>query len=83
MIALLLSAVYIYLYYLNYYYACVLRLEFGHVWLLTTLVYLMKLHGLAVVRPETFLFCPLYVYTFFYFFCTAYCALDFARDHAP
>ena len=40
--------------------------------------------GLAVVWPETFLFCPLYVFIhFFASFCMAHCALDLARDHAP
>ena len=42
------------------------------------------LRGLAVIWPETFLFCPLYVLIHFSAsFCTAHCALDFARDHAP
>ena len=64
------------------------RSEFGHVWLLTTLIYLLKLlYGilawLVVVWPETFLFCPLYVFIdFSAAFCTAYCALDLARDQA-
>ena len=44
--------------------------------------------SLAVVWPETFffffLFCPLYVFIHFSAaFCTAHCALDLARDHAP
>ena len=39
---------------------------------------------LAVVWPETFLFCPLYVFIHFSAaFCTAHCALDLARYHAP
>ena len=34
--------------------------------------------------PETFSFCPLYVFIqFSAAFCTAHCALDLARDHAP
>ena len=33
--------------------------------------------------PETFLFCPLYVFIHFSAaFCTAHCALDLARDQA-
>ena len=64
---------------------------FGHIWLLTTFVCLFTgivvctfLRGLVVVWPETFLFCPLYVFIHFSVsFCTAHCALDFARDHAP
>ena len=39
---------------------------------------------LVVVWPETFLFCPLYVFIYFSAaFCTAHCALDLARYHAP
>ena len=59
-------------------------------WLLTTLVYLLKLavckflRGLAVVWPGTFIIWPLYVFRHFSAsFCTAPCALDLARDHAP
>ena len=38
----------------------------------------------CVVWPETFLFCPLQVFIHFSVsFCTAHCALVFARDHAP
>ena len=34
--------------------------------------------------PGTFIFCPLYVFVHFSSsFCTALCALDLARDHAP
>ena len=41
-------------------------------------------HDLAVVWPETFLFCLSYVFVHFTAaFCTAHCALDLARDHAP
>ena len=57
-------------------YISVLRSEFGHVYLLTTLVYLLKLvyvnscivclsHG-----PKPFLFCPLYVFIHFVFYGT-------------
>ena len=64
---------------------------FGHVWLLTAFVFLFTgiavckfLRGLVIVWPETFLFCRLYVFIHFSVsFCTAHCALDFARDHAP
>ena len=36
------------------------------------------------VWPETLLFCRLYVFIHFpAAFCTAHCALDLAKDHAP
>ena len=64
--------------------------EFGHVWLLTTLVYLLKMlyeHSCMVggcVAQNPFLFCPLYVFIHFSAaFCTVHCALDLARVHAP
>ena len=75
--------------------------EFGHVWLLTTLVYLLKFRyvnscmvGGRIGRNLLFLFsfffkfvyksCPLYVFIHFSAaFCTAHCALDLAKDHAP
>ena len=68
--------------------------EFGHVWLLTTLVYLLKLLyvNFCVVGGRIarnlffffFFFCPLYVFIFFSAaFCTAHSALDLARNHAP
>ena len=48
----------------------------------TKIVIYNLLRGLAVVWPKTFLFCPLYVLIHFSIsFCTAHCALDFARDH--
>ena len=67
-----------------------LKSEFGHVWLLTTLVYLLKLLyvnscmvGGRMAR-NLFLFCPLYVFIHFSAaFCTAHCALDLVKDHAP
>ena len=34
---------FLYLQYIYLYHTCVLKSEFGHVWLLTTLVYLLKL----------------------------------------
>ena len=79
---------FLYLQYIYLYYTCVLKSEFGHVWLLTTVVYLLKLlyvnsWWLAVVWSETF---KKMLYVFMHFsaaFCTAHCALDLARDHAP
>ena len=42
------------------------------------------LHGLVVIWPETFLFCPLYGFIHISAsFCRAHCALDLARDHVP
>ena len=66
-------------------------LEFGHVWLLTTFVYLLKLLyinscvvGGRMARNLFILFCSLYVLIIFSAaFCTAHCALDLARDQAP
>ena len=75
-----------------------LKSEFGHVWLLTTLVYLLKLLyvnycvvGGRMARNFVLFFfffffffvCIVCVYTFSAAFCTAHCALDLARDHAP
>ena len=67
-----------------------LKSEFGHVWLLTILVYLLKLlyvNSCVVggrMAQNLFLFCPLYVFIHFSAaFCTAHYALDLARDHAP
>ena len=72
--------------------------EFGHVWLLATLVYLLKflyvnscVVGGRIGRNLVFFFffffyksCPLYVFIHFSAaFCTAHCALDLAKDHAP
>ena len=48
-------------------------------------VYMQILAWLAVVWSETFLFVRcmcLYIF-FLQLFCTAHCALDLARDHAP
>ena len=68
----------------------VLKSEFGHVWLLVTLVYLLKLlyvNSCVVggrMARNLFLSCPLSVFIHFSAaFCTAYCALDLAKDHAP
>ena len=59
------------------------RSEFGPVWLLTILVYLLKLlyvNSCVVWRS----YGPLYVFIHFSAaFCAAPCALDLARDHAP
>ena len=42
------------------------------------------LHALEVIWPETFLFCPLYVFIYFSAsFHAAHHALDKDRDHAP
>ena len=42
------------------------------------------LRGWWSYGPKPFLFCPLYVFIHFSAaFCTAHCALDLARDHAP
>ena len=73
-----------------------LKSEFGHVWLLATLVYLLKVlyvNSCVVCRhiAQFFIFFIfLYilsivcVYTFFSAaFCTAHCALDLAKDPAP
>ena len=67
--------------------------EFGHVWLRTTLVYLLKflyvnscVVGRRIARNLYFNFisCPLYVFIHFSAaFCTVHCALDLAKDHAP
>ena len=80
---------FLYLLYIYLYHTCVLKPEFGHVWLLTTLVYLLKLLYVnsSVVGGRMawnlFLFCPLYVFIHVSAaFCTAHCALDLARDHA-
>ena len=52
--------------------------------LFTEIAVCQFLRGFAVVWPETFLFCPLYVFIHFSpSFCMAHCALDLARDNAP
>ena len=78
------------------YYTCVLRSEFGHVYSLTTLVYLLKLlhvnscvvwrsHGSKPLQfVETFAICPLYVFIHFSSsFCTGHHALNLTSDHVP
>ena len=72
--------------------------EPGDAWLLATLVYLLKflyvnscVVGGRIGRNLLFFFffffyksCPLYVFIHFSAaFCTAHCALDLAKDHAP
>ena len=74
-------------------YTCVLKSEFGHVWLLATLVYVLKflyvnscVVGGRIARNLSFNFIPCPLYVFIHFsavFCTAHCALDLAKDHAP
>ena len=64
---------FLYLQYIFLYYTCMLRSELGHVWLLTTLVYLLKL-----LKP----FCYTFLCIFFSFFFVRR-VLGLARDHAP
>ena len=68
---------FLYLQYIYLYHTCVLKSEFGHVWLLATLVYLLKflyvnscVVGGHIARNLYFNFisCPLYV--FIHFFCS-------------
>ena len=82
-----------YLQFIYLYHTCVLKSEFGHVWLLTTLVHLLKLlyvnssvAGGRMARNLfffvlNFILSIVRVYTFSAAFCTAHCALDLARDH--
>ena len=80
------------------YHTCVLKSEFGHVWLLATLVYLLKFLYVNSCVVCGRIARNLYFYIYFYFyiscplsvfihlsaaFCTAHCALDLAKDHAP
>ena len=84
---------FLYLQYIYLYHTCVLKSKFVHVWLLATLVYLLKflyvnscVVGRRIARNLyfNFMFCPLYVFIHFSAaFCTAHCALDLANDHAP
>ena len=69
---------FLYLQYIYLYHTCVLKSEFGHVWLLATLVYLLKLlyvnacvvgghitiqyNFIVSVWRNFLLFCPLYVF---------------------
>ena len=63
------------------FWSCLVTDDFG---LYTKIAVCKFLRGLVVVYSETILFCPLYVSIHFSAsFCTAHCALDFARDHAP
>ena len=85
---------FLYLKYIYLYHTRVLKSEFGHVWLLATLVYLLKFLYVnfcvvcgRIAQNLLFLFfisCPLYVFIHFSAaFCTAHCALDLAKDYAP
>ena len=61
--------------------SCLITDNFGFI---TEIAVSKFLRDLAVVWPETFLFCPLYVFIHFSAsFRTAQYALDLARDHAP
>ena len=61
--------------------SCLVTDNFG---LFTEIAVCKLLRGLAVIWPETFLFCPLYVFIYFSAsFCTPNCAVDLATDHAP
>ena len=74
-------------------YICVLKSEFGHVWLLATLVYLLKFLYVnycvvcgRIARNLYFLYFYILSIVCVHFsaaFCTAHCALDLAKDHAP
>ena len=66
---------FLYLQYIYLYHTCVLKSEFGHVWLLATLVYLLKflyvnscVVGGRIGRNLLFYFksCPLYVFIHFF-----------------
>ena len=71
---------FLYLQYIYLYHTCVLKSKFGHVWLLTTLGFLLKLLYLNSSMVGSRMARILH---FFAVFCTAHCALDLARDHAP
>ena len=70
--------------------SCLVTGNFG---LFTEIPVCKFLRGWRAYRPETFSFffffffyksCPLYVFIHFSAaFCTAHCALDLAKDHAP
>ena len=74
-------------------YMCANESEFGHVWLLATGLFTeipvcKFLCGWRAYSPKPlfyyFISCPLYVFIHFSAaFCTAHCALDLAKDHAP
>ena len=67
----------------------VLRSEFGHVYLVTTLVYLLNLLYVNYwwfggrTAQHLFILSIVCVYTVSASFCTAGCVLALARDHAP
>ena len=64
-----------------------LKSEFGHVWLLATLVCLLKFMDVnsCVVGGHISrnLFLILSIIHFSVAFCTAHCAVYLAKDHAP
>ena len=61
--------------------SCLVTDNFG---LFTEIAVCKFLRGWRSYGPKPFLFCPLYVFIHFSAaFCTAHCALDLARDHAP
>ena len=61
--------------------SCLVTDNFG---LFTEIALCKFLRGWRSYGPKPFLFCPLYVFIHFSAaFCTAHCALDLARDHAP
>ena len=71
----------VYMYAQIRFWSCLVTDNFG---LYTAIAVCKLLRGLAVVCSETFLLCPLYVFIpFSASFCTAHCALDFTRNHAP
>ena len=62
-------------------FACLVTDKFG---LFTEIVVCTFLRGWWLYGLKPFIFCPLYVFMHFSAaFCTAHCALDLARDHAP
>ena len=61
--------------------SCLVTDNFG---LFTEIAVCKFLRGWRSYGPKPFLFCPLSVFIHFSAaFCTAHCALDLARDHAP
>ena len=81
---------FLYLQYIYLYHTCVLKSEFGHVWLLTTgffteIAVCKFLRGWRSYGLKLFYFvhCMCLYIKKNAAFCTAHCALDLARDHAP
>ena len=77
--------------YIYLHHTCVLKSEFGHVWLLTTglfteIAVCNFLRGWRSYGPKPFFIFILSivcVYTFFCSFLSAHCALDLGSDQAP